>query len=151
MQDMPGSIVTAPAVEKGTPSEQAHANGHGLESKAASREALVCVASENGKMQSINCEAKAGEHQKENGHAPGCPAQAREEAEAKAKSRKGPMENTDKPSNVRQPARNLFFGPLVSCGNRLELFCYAISCYSMRCLVAPVLGLETLAFSLKSL
>lgn len=71
--DMPGSVVAAPAVETGAPSEQTHVNGHcnapvvvGVDAKTASLAAAGCDA--------IIGNAMNGGLLKGDSHAPGCPA-----------------------------------------------------------------------------
>lgn len=111
---MPGSIVTAPAVKKDAVSEQAHLNGHkrvpgqdGLDQKSAAglHSAINfdgTAAGENGK-KAANGDAHAGKHSNANGHAPGCPVQARTEAEATP--HRAQTECHEKPSHVRRHIR----------------------------------------------
>ena len=89
---MPGSVVAAAPVDAGTPAETTHLNGHcsaDVEAKASptcGEPHDAAGAGENGKQGPCGA-TTPGDHAsaaEENGHAPGCPAQALEEAAANA-------------------------------------------------------------------
>ena len=112
---MPGSIVTAPALENSTSSDQAHLSGlcgifgaDGLDSKVAAslavstREApfiLVAHTGENGNNESPNDGSMTDAHKKENGHAESCREHAKAGSEIVTHTDEAAVER--KPSKVR--------------------------------------------------
>ena len=112
---MPGSIVTAPALENSTSSDQTHLSGlcgifgaDGLDSKVAAslavstREAPVNVVAhtgENGNSESPNDGSMAEAHKDENGHAESCREHAKAVSEINTHTVEAAVEQ--KPSKVR--------------------------------------------------